>query len=148
MADSILFFCRHLSSGLSIRRHDKERIVSEAALAFRFVSDRTVPKINRNQRLRIVFITDGDNNAGVMRVTIVFVYKFFNQLCVAASELGSPAKRALRTPGAPFKASAQIPESSAMAGRPECFAARLAFVSAFSTKVPKGSSADGIPKEP
>ena len=82
MADSILFFCRHLSSGLSIRRHDKERIVSEAALAFRFVSDRTVPKINRNQRLRIVFITDGDNNAGVMRVTIVFVYKFFNQLCV------------------------------------------------------------------
>ena len=85
MADGILFFGRHLSSGLSVRRHDKERIVSEAALAFRFITDRAVPKINRDQRLGIVFITDGDNNAGVMSVTIVFVFKLFNQFCVICS---------------------------------------------------------------
>src|SRR5690606_34220952 len=49
-------------------------------------------------------------------------------------------------PGAPFKASTSMPESSAMLGRPVCRQAWRALRMAFSTKVSPVSSAGSTPK--
>ena len=57
----------------------------------------------------------------------------------------SPAKRAVRTPGAPFSASDSMPESSAIAVRPVAAAAARALISALSAYVSPVSSGDGSP---
>src|SRR5580765_1906073 len=66
-------------------------------------------------------------------------------MLLRASDEGSPAKRALRTPGAPPSASTQMPESSASAGSPLLSHACRALTSAFSMNVGCGSSASPMP---
>jgi len=64
----------------------------------------------------------------------------------APDDCASPKKRADRTPGAPSRASTTRPESSASAGSPVQRLACRAFSSAFSKKVPNGSSQGATPK--
>ncbi len=98
-------------------------------------------------RLRIVCTTNGSQNANVMGSFIVLSLHQLKQLLVVLFIIGifSGESSTEKTPGAPCNASTQIPESSAIAGKPRLFWKHDGiFVKEFSMKVKRLFSAEGI----
>ncbi len=145
VADAVLLIERQLGAGLAQQRIEKQRVVAKAAAAAPLAEDLAVPTRPRRSAAadRAHDVPARSRSSSARGGPRSARSSSSRRSLLRSSDLGSPARRAECTPGAPPSASTQIPESSASAGSRVNLEACRALASAFSMNVACGSSASG-----
>src|SRR6185312_7247639 len=147
VADRVFGVFVHFTEGFLPARRAEHRVIAEALVAARRPHRLPVHTAHEGFRMTVrpAQAQRGDEPGARSVASAVSAY---TRAMAAAKSFVGPAQRAECTPGWPFSAATQKPESSDSAGNPLARAAACALMRALPTKSGASSAGSGRPRAP